>query len=130
MSHHGRILWTELNTHDSATAKAFYGAAFGWTFDAMPMADGGTYWIAKIPGDEKAIVGVFEMKGDQFVGMPDHWFTYFGLDDIDASLAKVPGLGGQIIRPAWDIPGVGRIAVVRGASGAGEGWMQPAPGMA
>jgi predicted enzyme related to lactoylglutathione lyase len=130
MTAHGRILWTELNTRDPEKAKAFYGAAFGWTFQAMPMGEDGTYWLATAEGAEQPTVGMFQMSGPYFDGVPDHWLTYFGVDDIDARLAALPGLGGQILRPAWDIPGVGRIAIVRGASGAGEGWMTPPPGMA
>jgi predicted enzyme related to lactoylglutathione lyase len=129
MSFQGKIIWTELNTHHIEAAKTFYGAALGWSFDAMPMAGGGTYWIGKAPGAEMGTAGLFEMSGPNFEGMPDHWLTYFGHDDIDASLARLPELGGQILRPAWDIPNVGRIAIVRGASGAAEGWMTPAAGM-
>jgi len=129
MSFHGHVLWTELNTHHVEAAKAFYGAAFGWTFEAMPIADGSTYLLAKPVGAETPVAGIFEMSDPAFEGMPDHWLSYFGVADIDAALARVPALGGQILRPAWDIPDVGRIAIVRGATGAGEGWMMPPPGM-
>jgi predicted enzyme related to lactoylglutathione lyase len=129
MSFHGKIIWTELNTHDVDKAKGFYGAAFGWSFDAMPTPYGGTYWIGKAAGAAMGTAGLFAMSGPAFEGMPDHWLTYFGIENIDDALEKVAGLGGQVVRPAFDIPNVGRIAIVRGASGAVEGWMQPLPGM-
>jgi predicted enzyme related to lactoylglutathione lyase len=124
MQPHGRILWTELNTKHPEEAKAFYGAAFGWTFDGMPM-ENGTYWLARIAGVEQPVAGIFTMHGPYFDGMPDHWLTYFGVSDIDASLADLPKLGGTLLRDIFHVPGVGRIAIVRGATGAGEGWMQP-----
>lgn len=125
MQMHGRIIWTELNTRDVEKAKVFYGAAFGWTFKAMPMGDGATYWLALAEGADQATAGMFVMSGDYFDGVPDHWLTYFGVDDIDERLARLPELGGQILRPIFNVPGVGRIAIVRGGTGAGEGWIQP-----
>ena len=44
---HGSFCWNELLTHDPARARKFYADTIGWTFDPMPMQDGGTYWVAK-----------------------------------------------------------------------------------
>ena len=125
MQFHGTVLWTELNTKHVEKAKAFYAVAFGYSWQAMPMPGDSVYWIGSTPEATMGTVGLFEMKGPAFEGIPDHWLTYFGIDDIDARLAALPALGGQVIRPAWDVPNVGRIAIVRGASGAVEGWMTP-----
>ncbi len=40
---HGKFVWNELMTHDLAKAKKFYGEVMGWTFDAMPGPNGGSY---------------------------------------------------------------------------------------
>ena len=40
MADHGTFYWNELMTRDPEKAKAFYAATLGWTFDAMPMAEG------------------------------------------------------------------------------------------
>ena len=48
---HGKFYWNELMAHDVAKAKKFYADTLGWSFDAMPMPGGGTYWLAKM-GDE------------------------------------------------------------------------------
>lgn len=37
----GAVSWTELTTPDPAAAQAFYGALFGWRFEAMAMPEGG-----------------------------------------------------------------------------------------
>src|SRR5215472_16803380 len=45
---HGIFVWNELYTRDVESAKAFYAATVGWTFEGMPMPDRDrTYWIAK-----------------------------------------------------------------------------------
>jgi hypothetical protein len=124
MAEHGTIIWSELNTRDAEAAKAFYGALCGWTFDAMPMPDG-TYWVCK-RGDTAA-AGIFTMSGPAFEGMPEHWFSYIAVDDVDAALKTVTTAGGTIVRGAFDVPGVGRIAIIRDSRGGALGIMTPAP---
>ena len=88
------------------------------------MADGGTYTLCK--AGEAMAAGIFEMKlGAGFDGVPDHWFSYIAVDDIDARLAGVEAAGGEIMRPAFDVPDVGRFAVVKDSAGASIGWITP-----
>jgi len=119
---HGHFTWNELMTWHAEKAKAFYADTLGWTYDVMPMAEGGDYVICKA-GDEMA-GGIMEMEpGTGFDGIPDHWFAYIAVDDIDARVAKVQAAGGEIMRPPFDVPGVGRFAIVKDAAGAAIGWM-------
>jgi predicted enzyme related to lactoylglutathione lyase len=124
MASHGAFVWNELHTRDVEKAKAFYGETLGWTFDAMPMQEGGTYWIAKT-GDAMA-AGIFTMVEPRFEGVPEHWFSYIEVDDVDARVAKVAAAGGKVHREPWDIPGVGRVAIVEDRGGAVSGWMTSA----
>jgi predicted enzyme related to lactoylglutathione lyase len=50
-------------------------------------------------------------------GTPPHWLVYFGVDDIDASLARVGELGGSTIAGPIDIQRA-KIAVVSDSQGA------------
>lgn len=119
---HGSFCWNELMTRDVERAKTFYTDAIGWTFDGMPMPDG-TYWVAKV-GD-KAVGGIFEMKGAQFEGVPENWMAYLAVDDIDARLKKARAGGAKVMREPFDVPGVGRIAILQEPGGAHVGWMTP-----
>lgn len=123
MAVHGEFYWNELMTRDVEKAKAFYEKTLGWSFEAMPMPDG-TYNVAKI-GD-KPVGGVFEMQGAEMEGVPEHWMAYIAVDDVDARLAKATAGGAEVMRPAFDVPGVGRIAILRDGGGAVVGWMTPA----
>lgn len=126
---HGQFCWNELMTHDLARAKAFYSATLGWTFEPMHMDDGGTYWIIKGPGHPKGLGGMFEMKGAHFEGMPDQWASYIAVDDIDRRVAVAVKEGGHVMKPPFDIAGVGRIACLRQPGGAMIYWMTPSPKM-
>jgi predicted enzyme related to lactoylglutathione lyase len=120
---HGTIAWSELNTFEPAKARAFYEAVLGWEFDEMPMP-GGVYMVARV-GDEM-VAGIFDMK---LAGLPEktpsHWLTYIAVDDVDARAKAVEAHGGQVMRAPWDVPGVGRIAIIRDGAGAGVGLMTP-----
>ncbi len=124
MADHGTFHWNDLRTRDAEKAKAFYAATLDWTFDAMPMDEGGTYWVAKV-GD-KPVGGIFTMDGPQFEGVPEHWFAYIAVDDVDASVGRAEAAGGKIRRPAFDVPGIGRIVILEDVNGAAMGWMTPA----
>jgi predicted enzyme related to lactoylglutathione lyase len=123
MSSHGSFHWNELMTRDAEKAKKFYSAAIGWTFDAMPMP-GGTYWVAKM-GD-KPVGGMYPMSGPDFDGVSENWMSYLAVDDVDARLKKATKAGAKVMREPFDVPGVGRIAVIQEPGGATIGWITPA----
>jgi hypothetical protein len=124
MTAHGHFHWNELVTRDVEKAKKFYGDVIGWTFDGMPMPDG-TYWVAKM-GDQP-VGGLFPIAGPQWEGVPEHWMSYLAVDDVDARVKKATAAGAKLMRPAFDIPGVGRIAILTEPGGAGVGWITPVP---
>jgi predicted enzyme related to lactoylglutathione lyase len=121
---HGHFHWNELMTRDAEGARAFYSDVIGWTFDTMTMPDGGAYLIAK-DGD-KPLGGIFDISGSDFDGQPVRWFAYLAVDDVDKRLEKAVAAGAEILRPPFDVPGVGRIAQIRQPDGAEIGWMTPA----
>jgi len=49
------------------------------------------------------------------------------VDDVDASVAKAKKAGGKLMRPIFDVPDVGRIAILMQPDGAGIAWMTPKP---
>lgn len=121
---HGKFHWNELMTRDPARAKKFYTDTMGWTFDAMPMPDGGTYWVASSNGEPTA--GIFDISGPDYEGAPESWMPYIAVDDVDARVKKAVQAGAKVMKPAFDVPGVGRIVILLEPGGAGVGWMTPA----
>jgi hypothetical protein len=120
---HGNFYWNELMTRDAEAAKRFYGASLGWTFESMPMPDG-TYWVAKM--GTTPVGGIFTMSGPMFEGIPEHWFAYIAVDNVEARTKKLTAAGGKIMKEPFDVPGVGRIVIVQDNKGVTLGLMTPA----
>ncbi|PIB23232.1 hypothetical protein BFP76_09460 [Amylibacter kogurei] len=124
---HGQIWWTELNTWDPDKAKDYYGAVMGWTFEETPTAgtdNARPYYIAK-KGDQP-VAGIFNLVSPDFNGVPDHWFTYFSVTDLDATLTNTVEKGGKVHRQPFEIPNVGRMAVVADSNGGVAAYIQTA----
>jgi uncharacterized protein len=121
MQGNGYVYWNELLTSDVQAAKAFYERSLGWTFEAMPMSEG-TYWIIKPPGGDQPAGGMMQFTG----GPTNVWFTYVRVDDLDGALVKCREAGGVVQREPFEVPEVGRIAIVTDPTGATLGWITPA----
>ncbi len=120
MAPHGRFYWNELMTDDVEKAKAFYEATLGWRFDAMPMDGGETYYVAMLDGEP--VAGMMD-KSMLPPEVPSHWFSYINVDDVDARLEKLKAHEGRVLREPFEVPGIGRIAIVADPTGAPMGWM-------
>ena len=116
LSTHGVFCWNELMTNDVDKAKEFYADLFGWTYEEMPMDSGFTYTMAKL-GD-KMVGGLMPLPPGAPEGMPPIWGSYVAVDDVDESSKLVEKLGGTVLLPPQDIPGVGRFSVVQDPQGA------------
>jgi predicted enzyme related to lactoylglutathione lyase len=124
MVSHGHFHWNELLTRDVERAKKFYQQSIGWTFEPMKMNDGATYWVANMNG--KPVGGLFPTDRPGFEGVPESWMSYLAVDDVDARVKKAEAAGAKLMRPLFDVPNVGRIAILTEPGGAGVGWITPA----
>lgn len=123
MTAHGHFHWNELVTPDPERAKQFYQKTIGWTFTSTPMDDGAMYWTAHVGG--MPVAGIFPTNRPAFEGVLEGWMPYLAVDDVDVRVAKAVAAGAQLMRPIFDIPGVGRIAILTEPGGAGIGWITP-----
>lgn len=110
----GAFTWTELNTRDVDKAKPFYESVFGWTGETVtePMP----YTTFKL-GD-KTVAGMMDVTGRVPDEVPAHWLVYFGVADCDQAVATTKEAGGELVVGPFDIPNMGRFAVVRDPQGA------------
>ena len=114
---HGTFSWCELITTDVEAAKAFYSQLFGWTMETVTHEadEGMQYNLVKVDGTE--IGGIMAVPAHA-PGMPPCWGAYVTVDDVDAAAGKAGELGGDVVVPLTDIPGVGRFCVIRDPQGA------------
>jgi len=116
----GMFSWFELTTDDVEGAMSFYGALLGWQFVTTQDA-GIPYTHAVVEGVERPVAGMFDKKyvlTESTEKLPPHWGSYITVDDADASAERVKVLGGVVIVPPTDIPGVGRFTVIQDPQGA------------
>jgi len=125
---HGTFYWNELMTRNVEAAKKFYADTLGWSYDAMPLPGGfGTYTIAKAAKNGgEPVAGIFDISGVEFKDVPESWMAYIAVDNVDERVKKATKAGAKLMKPVFEVPGVGRIAILLEPGGAAIGWMTPA----
>ena len=118
----GALMWNELITDEADAALAFYEAVVGLTYSTMEMAPGQNYTVLKAGGKD-----VGGCMAPPMPDVPNHWHVYFAVDDADASAAKAAAEGGQVVVQPFDIPSVGRSAVLTDPQGAMFSVLTPPP---
>jgi predicted enzyme related to lactoylglutathione lyase len=111
----GAPSWFELHTRDYAAVLSFYRDVFRW--DTQQVSDTDEFRYTTVQHGEESLAGVMDSSAFLPEGMPSHWAVYFGVADVDASVATVTKLGGTVIQPAEDTP-YGRIATANDSTGA------------
>lgn len=116
--------WADLMTRDPAAALKFYQGLFGWCTLATdnPAGFGYTHWRV----GETDIGGMMAIA-PEMGPVPPHWMNYVMVTNCDEVAAKATSLGGRALRPPFDIPNVGRMAVLQDAQGAAFSVIQLAP---
>jgi uncharacterized protein len=107
----GAFCWNELSSPDFDGSTAFYSGLFGWSVE--PFEGSPTPYLS-IKNGEANNGGIRELSPP---GMPPNWLVYFGVEDIDAALAKAGELGGTTMFGPQDIQ-IAKIAVVKDPQGA------------
>ncbi len=104
--------WNELITPDVATATKFYTDVLGVGWEQQSMEGGPDYTCLMVDG--RQVGGAMPPMMED---VPPHWNVYFYVESVDDTVAKSTELGGSVIAPAFDVPTVGRIAVLGGPAG-------------
>ena len=123
----GSFIWYELMSPDPDGSKAFYDAVVGWDVESQPSMEGMDYRMIRRSdgGNAGGVLGLTREMEDG--GARPVWLGYIAVDDVDATVAAVQRDGGQVMMPAWDVPNVGRIAMLTDPQGAPFYIMRPAP---
>lgn len=114
----GQIVWHDLFTSNRSRAMAFYERVAGWNYEvehATNFAWGGgqkDFILAK-SGDE-AGAGFAETPPD----LKNGWIAYVEVTDVDAAVELAEANGGKVVRRPFEVPGVGRNALVGDPLGA------------
>jgi predicted enzyme related to lactoylglutathione lyase len=111
----GRFVWQELMTEDTAAAATFYSKLLGWHVHAS----GGDPAYTELHVGDRGVAGMMKMPDSaKAMGAKPAWMPYITADAVDPAVVEIERLGGKVIKPASDIPNVGRFAVVSDPQGA------------
>lgn len=123
----GRFVWHDLITSDVDGARLFYSELLGWTYPVWtgeqgnPAAEGSPEYpmilAAGAPMPQGGIMAA------QQPGVPPHWLGHISLPGVDDVAARAQAAGGSVLFGPFDIPGVGRNALIADPQGAAFGVM-------
>ena len=116
MAKNGQNVWFELMTTDTEGAKRFYSEVIGWKVKAWEDADPNNPYSMWLVG-EKPVGGLMRIPAEA-KGAPPHWLAYTNVDDVDAVTEKTRKLGGTVHKAPFEVPKVGRLAILADPQGA------------
>ena len=92
------VIHAEIRSQDPNATRAFFTELFGWTYSdgAFP---GYTFVDPGVEGALPTAIGPLQ-------GGDDAVLFFVGVEDVEATLARAEELGGTIVQPAQQVPGV------------------------
>lgn len=122
----GGYIWYELLTPDAEGSKTFYDSVVGWNIGEGAPEFQGYRMIGR--SDGKYAGGVFPLTDEMRQhGARPTWLGYIHVPDVDQSAKDIEQAGGKTLLAPFDIPNVGRIAMVSDPQGAPFYVMKPIP---
>lgn len=112
------FVWHDLLTPDVEEAKRFYARLLGWRYEIEHATN-----FAWSEGEaDYPLIIVDGVAHGGFVpaasGEQPEWLGFVAMEDVDAAAKKASCLGGQVRKPPFDVPGVGRATVIEDPGGA------------
>ena len=106
----GRFVWHELMTTDVKAAGAFYSRVAGWKTQTWDKDKSYTLFTA----GGRPIAGLMLLPEEaKAMGTPPNWLAYIGTENVDETAREAVALGAKLLKPATNIPGTGRFAVLQ-----------------
>jgi predicted enzyme related to lactoylglutathione lyase len=92
------VIHAEIRSADPDATRAFFSELFGWTYSdgAFP---GYSFVDTGVEGAIPTAIGPLQ-------GGSDTALFFVGVQDVEATLARAEELGGKIVQPAQQVPGV------------------------
>ncbi|WP_111498097.1 VOC family protein [Marinobacter bohaiensis] len=100
----GGIAYFEIQVDDPERALAFYGDVFGWRFvkqDGLPVA----YWRIETDGMHGGLLQR-PCPAPPLGQGTNAYVCSVGVDDFDATAARIESLGGQVALAKFAVPGL------------------------
>jgi predicted enzyme related to lactoylglutathione lyase len=112
------IVWHDLMTREVAPARRFYAALLGWTYRVEHAAV--CAWTGQ-EADYPLILAQGQAHGgfvDPGRALASRWIPFVQVTSVDATVTAARARGATVEWEPFDVPGVGRNAVLRDPQGA------------
>jgi len=107
------FVFADLSTYNLEKAKSFYTHVFDWSYHT----EDNQYFVAF--AEKHEATGLYKTPEKfQKMKMPSFWMSYIQVSDRDKTVTKAKEFGG-IVELTQDVPGLGKVALIRDPSGAG-----------
>ncbi len=106
------VVHIEIPSQDDAEAKAFYNSLLGWEATEVPMGPDFTYVMFDLGNN---LATALSPLSDDI--KPGDVMLYFYSDDLDADMARVGELGGEVVLPRQEVPGFGAMGIFTDPTG-------------
>lgn len=120
------FIWHELMSRDPEASQRFYEAVAGLTVNVVGE---GPEAYRMLVAAGRPIGGLTGPRPGSDVwpsgGPAGHWVGYLETADVDAAAERTEEMGGKVLLGPLDIPGTGRVAVLRDPDEATFGLFQP-----
>jgi uncharacterized protein len=93
------IVHFEIRSENPDAARAFYASMFGWSYPAGGL-EGYTYIDSGVPG------GTIPGGMSPTQGGKPMVTVFAGVQDVQTALDRAVELGGSVVQPATEVPGV------------------------
>ena len=111
----GKFVWFDLATENPQSARAFYGAVFGWKFRDV---EGAPASYALIENESGKVAGLFQHTRPSGATVGARWLSLISVRDPAKVAELVRMRGGEVLVAPKAIPGRGTHAVFRDPDGA------------
>ena len=102
------VVHFEIPADDVEKLRKFYSELFGWKIEKMPGPV--EYWgIATVSVNEKGMPERLGVNGGMMKRQnPEHKpVNYIAVESVDEYVKKIEALGGRVIVPKMEVPGIG-----------------------
>lgn len=117
------FMWNHLVTSDMQNSGEFYSRLLGWHRHDVDAGPFGVYTIFQQNGVD--VSGMMNPTIDFTRSRSSQWYAYIAVDDVDACAVRAEQLGGKVVEPPHEIPGVGRACLISDSAGAPITLMKP-----
>lgn len=118
----GAPCWMDLLTSDTARARDFYAAVFGWTAGEAAEQFGGYFMYMR---DGVPVAGCMpKLPGMPGTDGPDVWGVYLSCEDAKSTVEAALARGGTLRDGPMDVADLGTQAIVTDVTGASVGLWQ------